>query len=287
VDIRPAAKTDPLTQSRGLTARDARVIDHLARHRVLTALQLARLVFGSYSHARSRLAVLHARGVLARFRREVWPGSQPWRYTLGPLGALIRAAATGAPLPRRASVTESVFRLAHSSHTDHRVAVNDFFATLAGHTYRQPLRSLDQWWAEAEISELCAGIVRPDAYGEYTDGDRRVAFFYEHDTGTETLEILLGKIARYAELADAGIQRPVLMHLPSTRREHHLHAAVARRWPTGPPVLVATLPADQLAPSGHHIAAASPSVIDRVWLPVGDTRRCPLPELGHPHTHPS
>jgi hypothetical protein len=262
-----------------LTARDAQVIDYLARHRVLTALQLARLVFGSYSHARSRLAVLHARGVLARFRREVWPGSQPWRYTLGPLGALIRAAATGAPLPRRASVTESVFRLAHSAHTEHRLAVNDFFATLAGHTHYQPQRRLDQWWAEQEISDRCVGIVRPDAYGQYTDTGYTVEFFYEHDTGTETLDTLLGKIARYTELAEAGLRKPVLMHLPSTSREHHLHTAIARRWPARPPVVVATLPTDQLAEPGRRITPAFPSVIDRVWLRLGETRRRTLTEL--------
>ncbi|MGH3972494.1 MAG: replication-relaxation family protein [Pseudonocardiaceae bacterium] len=60
---------------------------HTSKHARLTASQLARLVFGSYSHARSWLAVLHARGVLARFRRHIWPGSQPWRYTLGPHGS--------------------------------------------------------------------------------------------------------------------------------------------------------------------------------------------------------
>lgn len=133
VEIRPASRADMLTHTRGLTARDAEVIQYLARHRVLTALQLARLVFGSYSHARSRLAVLHERGVLARFRRDIWPGSQPWRYTLGPVGAVVHAAATGAALPRPGRATETVLRLAHSAHTEHRLGVNDFFATLAGH----------------------------------------------------------------------------------------------------------------------------------------------------------
>src|SRR5437868_6233645 len=53
-----------LARGCGLTDRDHRVIAHLARHRVLTALQLARLEFGSYSHARTRLAQLHQRGIL-------------------------------------------------------------------------------------------------------------------------------------------------------------------------------------------------------------------------------
>ncbi len=195
VDIRPARKAD-LLHSRGLTARDATVIHYLARHRVLTAVQLARLVFGSYSHARSRLAVLHARGVLARFRREVWPGSQPWRYTLGPLGAVVHAAATGAALPRPATITDTVLRLAHSTHTEHRLGVNDFFTTLAGHAQHHPHCALREWWPEHEVGDTCAGIVRPDAYGEYTDHDRTLAFFYEYDTGTETLDTLVAKISK-------------------------------------------------------------------------------------------
>ncbi len=279
VDIRPAGKADLLRYSRGLTARDAEVISYLARHRVLTALQLARLVFGSYSHARSRLAVLHERGVLARFRRDIWPGSQPWRYTLGPVGALVHAAATGAALPRPATVAEAVLRLAHSTHTEHRVGVNDFFTTLAGHTQHHPECALGEWWPENEVGETCAGIVRPDAYAEYTDHDRTLAFFYEYDTGTETLDTLVEKVGKYAELADAGIRKPVLFHLPSTSREHHLHTAITRRWPVKPPVPVATLPADQLAPPGHDIAPASPSIVDSVWLPVGHTRRRALADL--------
>lgn len=279
VDIRPASRADILTHTRGLTARDAEVIGYLARHRVLTALQLARLVFGSYSHARSRLAVLHERGVLARFRRDIWPGSQPWRYALGPVGAVVHAAATGAALPRPATVTETVLRLAHSAHTEHRLGVNDFFATLAGHAQHVPDCELREWWPESEIGETCAGIVRPDAYGEYTDHDRMLAFFFEYDTGTETLHTLVEKIGKYAELADAGIRKPILFQLPSISREHHLHDAVARRWPTKPPVPVATLPADQLAPPGDRISPARPSVMDALWLPVGHTRRRALTEL--------
>lgn len=219
VEVRPASRADVLTQSRGLTAPDAEVISYLARHRVLTALQLARLVFVSYSHARSRLAVLHERGVLARFRRDIWPGSQPWRYALGPVGAVVHAAATGAALPRPATVAENVLRLAHSAHTEHRLGVNDFFATLAGRARHDPDCALDEWWPESEIGETCAGIVRPDAYGKYTDHDHTLSFFYEHDTGTETIETLVEKVGKYAELADAGIRKPILFQLPSTNRE--------------------------------------------------------------------
>ncbi len=279
VEIRPASRADVLTHSRGLTARDAEVISYLARHRVLTALQLARLVFGSYSHARSRLAVLHERGVLARFRRDIWPGSQPWRYTLGPVGAVVHAAATGAALPRPATVTETVLRLAHSTHTEHRLGVNDFFANLAGHTRDHPECALREWWPEYEITETCAGIVRPDAYGEYTAADSTLAFFYEHDTGTEPIATLVEKVGKYAELADAGIRKPVLFQLPSTSREHNFHIGLAQRWPHKTPVPLATLPTDQLAPPNHRITPATPSIVDELWLPAGHARRRTLANL--------
>lgn len=287
VEVRPASRADVLTQSRGLTARDAEVISYLARHRVLTALQLARLVFGSYSHARSRLAVLHERGVLARFRRDIWPGSQPWRYALGPVGAVVHAAATGAALPRPATVIENVLRLAHSAHTEHRLGVSDFFATLAGHARHDRKCALDEWWPESEIGETCAGIVRPDAYGNYTDHDHTLSFFYEHDTGTETIETLVEKVGKYAELADAGIRKPVLFQLPSTNREHNFHVALAQGWPHKAPVPVATLPADQLAVPGFRIASASPSIVDALWLPVGHTRRRRLADLAPRNTRPT
>ncbi len=279
VEVGPASRADVLKQSRGLTARDAEVISYLARHRVLTALQLARLVFGSYSHARSRLAVLHERGVLARFRRDIWPGSQQWRYTLGPVGAVVHAAAAGAALPRPATVIENVLRLAHSAHTEHRLGVNDFFATLAGHSRREPGCVLDEWWPENEIGETCAGIVRPDAYGKYSDHDHTLSFFYEHDTGTETIETLVEKVGKYAELADAGIRKPVLFQLSNTSRERNFHVALAHRWPHKAPVPVATLPADQLTTPGFHIAPTSPSIVDAVWLAVGHTRRRALADL--------
>lgn len=280
----------------GLTARDAAVIALLHRHRALTALHVARLMFGSYSAARSRLALLHARGVLARFRRDTWPGSQSWRYTLGHVGALVHAAATGAPFPRPATITDAVFRLAHSGHTEHRLGVNTFFTALAGHTRCHPGTALTEWATEAETAHLCGGVLRPDGYATYTattrrtDGNtetRALTFFYEHDTGTEPLDTLLDKIATYGELAAAGLAHPVLIELPGTRREHHLHDAIARRWPTGPPTGVATLPADQLAPTGRAITPATPSPADAVWLPAGHTERRTLAHLAPAHPVPA
>jgi hypothetical protein len=74
-------------------------------HGVLAADRAVRLVgFGSASTTRHRLVMLARRGVLARARRFRRPGSPSWRYTLGALGATVRAASTCRPAPTPACV---------------------------------------------------------------------------------------------------------------------------------------------------------------------------------------
>lgn len=284
VQLQPASTNEALTRSRGLTERDLALLSYRDRHRVLTALQVTRLLFGSPHHARHRLTALYQRGVLARFRREVWPGSQPWRYTLGHVGATVHAAATDTALPKPSTVTEKVLRLAHSPHTEHLLGVNEFFTRLAGAARAHDGCTLAQWWPETITADACGGIVRPDGYGEYTDPHGTIGFFYEHDTGTETLDTLTDKITKYAELARAGIGKPVLFWLPSIARERNLHDAITRQWPAGAPVPVATTTADHPAPN-------EPAA-DAVWLPAGQTRRRALTQfaarLGAPaHPHPA
>jgi hypothetical protein len=279
VQLRHATSTEALELARGLTDRDRSLITYLSRHRVLTPVQITRLLFGSTHHARHRLATLHERGVLARFRRDIWPGSQPWRYTLGHVGATVHAAATDAPLPKPSTITEKVLRLAHSAHTEHLLGVNEFFTTLAGHARTHPGCGLRQWWPESITADACAGIVRPDGYGDYTDPQGEIGFFYEHDTGTETLDTLTEKITKYSTLARAGVGNPVLFGLPSAQREEHFHAALNGSWPAGPPVLVAT--AETPNTTGH-TASKRPVIglaADPVWRPVGYSRRLRLTQL--------
>ena len=204
--INPITLPAALAEGRRLTARDHRIIVLLAEHRVLTAVQVTRAVgFPNPTRARHRLLALSQRGVLARFRDCRRPGSAPWHYTLGVGGAAVHAAATGAPLPRRGEVVERVMRLHHSRDLDHRLGVNDFFTRLLAHAHDHPESyRLDTWWPEATISAACAGIVRPDGYGEWTDTTGAppvtVGFFLEHDTGTEPHRRLLDKIDKYGEL---------------------------------------------------------------------------------------
>jgi hypothetical protein len=261
VRITPAKIEHAIAESRRLTDRDDHVIRLLAMHRAMTAELLARIAdFPNETRARHRLLLLFQRGVLARFRRCHRPGSLPWVYTLGLIGAAIHAAHTDQPLPRPAEITQRIVRLHYSRTLDHNLAVNDFFSYLAAHARHMPGCRLELWWSEAEAAQACGNLVRPDGYAEWTEHGRTLGFFLEHDTGHEPLRKLIEKINRYTELARAGISRPILFHLPSAAREANLHRAIARRFPgSGPPIPLAT---------AIHAHSSNPSPAAPIWLPL-------------------
>ena len=70
-----------------LTPRDRLILDLLDQHQTFTTDQLVDLAFGSVGRARNRLNTLYGRDILDRFRHYQRPGSQSWRWTLGPVGA--------------------------------------------------------------------------------------------------------------------------------------------------------------------------------------------------------
>src|SRR5438874_1020525 len=115
------------------TPRDRLILDLLADHHTFTTDQLADLAFTSLGRTRNRLSDLHARGVLDRFRHYQRPGSQSWRWTLGPVGAAIVAASRGEPMPRPVTVRDATARLAMSPTLPHLLAVNGFFVALTAH----------------------------------------------------------------------------------------------------------------------------------------------------------
>lgn len=210
--------------------------------------------------------------------------SQAWRYTLGYVGAAVHAAATDTPLPRPAKVTEKILRLAHSPHTDHLLGVNDVFTTLAGHARTHEDCALGQWWPESVTADACGGIVRPDGYGEWTQHGATLAFFLEYDNGTETLDTVTKKISKYGELGQAGIRKPVLFVFTATAREHHMHQALTSRYPSGPPVPIATTSAASSRSDGRPaVDPEQPAVLGRAWLPAGQTQRRHLIDLTDPH----
>ena len=275
---------EALTERRRLTDRDLTLIDLLHEHDVLTGDQIARLCFTSPGRARHRLLELTRRRVLARFRRRLPVGSQHWRYTLGPVGATLHAAAHADPLPRPARVAARILALASSPRLDHRIATNEVFVALTHHarTHHTPAAGLPQlavWWSERQATAAFGKIVRPDGYGEWIEHGRRVGFFLELDHGTEPLPRLLDKLTGYSHLTELGIHHPLLILLPTTIRESHLHQRL-RTDPRldrgdGSGLIVATAAADQLA-------ATATSPADTVWLRPALRHRARLIDLTHP-----
>jgi len=252
-----------------LTPRDRLILDLLDEHATFTTDQLVDLAFGSVGRARNRLNTLHGRDILDRFRHYQRPGSQAWRWTLGPVGAAIVAAGRGEALPRPAAVRDATARLAMSPALAHRVAVNGFFVALTAHARTHPGTRLGRWWNETRCREACGNLVRPDGHGVWSDNGRVAPFWVEVDLGTEPLRRVAGKLTGYAALPPRRAY-PVLFWLTSTAREANLHAYLSRAGvPDG--VTVATAAAND----GDGPAGA-------VWRLVGRPGRVSLADLGAP-----
>lgn len=258
-----------VTELTRLTGRDRTILTLLATHQTFTTDQLADLAFGSLGRARNRLNTLRQRGLLDRFRHYQRPGSQSWRWTLGPLGAAVVAMTRGQPPPRPAAVRQRTARLATSPTLDHRLAVNGFFVALAAHTRHHPGTRLIRWWNEARCREATGNLVRPDGHGRWRACDRTVSFWIEVDRGTETLHRLSAKLAGYAHLAGTGWDYPVLFWLPTPAREAHLHALLTRTG-AGDGQVIATSTPEQGPPAGP------------VWRTPGRPDRVALADLPAP-----
>ncbi|MFF3568251.1 replication-relaxation family protein [Nocardia jiangxiensis] len=234
----------------------------LAAHHVLTSPQIAALLFASENVARKRLAKLTTRGVLARFRHCPGPGSIPWRYTLGPLGAMIVAADRDRrTIPTPSKTQERMLRISRSQKLDHLLGINEFFSRLGLHAQNNDGCVLGEWWNEPKTAEYCAGIVRPDAYGEWEENGVALEFFLEFDNGTEKMDDVTAKLERYRELSRAGMNIPILFVFVHPRRHSHFHRHLAEY-----PHLSA----------GLSVASATTADI---------TERSPAGPVWHPATH--
>jgi hypothetical protein len=251
--------------------RDRWLLSLLDDHQTLATEQIAALAFRTIVRARKRLRLLHQRGVLDRFRHGVRPGSQSWRWTLGPIGAAIVAARRGDPLPRPGAVRARTDRLAASPRLAHLLGTNQVFCALAAYARHHPGVELARWWSERRATQATGGLVRPDGHGVWVQHGRRVPFWLEYDTGTEQLSRLVDKLTGYARLAASDLGYPVLFWLPTTAREDNLHAVLARTGiGTAGGVVVATAATDQAD-------GASPA--GRVWRIAGHTGRVRLVDL--------
>lgn len=215
-------RADFLTVLRHVTPRDRYIIDLLGRLSVMTCTHITRLCFASEQTARTRLNHLVGLGVLERFRGCIRPGSQAWRYTLGEHGAFLYAVENGHATPHRSATTRRIAEIAASSHLEHRLGVNDFYTRLH-HGYRTSDNEPPQWLSETEAAAYCGGLVRPDGGATITTPDAgEVTIWFEHDTGTETLQRLIGKVRRYANLPTTD-ERTICFQFLSAARENHFH----------------------------------------------------------------
>jgi hypothetical protein len=227
-----------------LTSRDRRLLDLLAQHQTLTTEQITALAFTSERRARLRLLQLHQRQVLDRFRHLVRPGSQQWRWTLGPVGAAVAAATAGQPTPRPNVVRAATARLATSPRLHHLLAVNQFFCALAAHARHHPDTALLRWWPERRAAHATGGLVHPDGAGLWVAAGHQVPFWLELDRGSEPHSRLLTKLRTgYRRLASiTDLAWPVLFWLPNRTREANLHKLLHRSENTY--VVVATAAGD-------------------------------------------
>jgi hypothetical protein len=168
--------------------------------------------------------------------------------------------------------------IAHNQRLAHTVGVNDFFTSLIARTRHSPAAGTEAmavWWSESRCARHFGDLVIPDGYGRWRVGRdkavREVEWFLEFDTGTESLTKVGRKLHGYARLAEStGIATPVLVWLPTTRREAGARAALARVHADldAPAALpVATSAADLL-----DLAAPHPSPAEAVWLPLTSAR---------------
>jgi hypothetical protein len=259
-----------------LTPRDRWIIAMLAEHRVLTATQITDMAFPSFRSGRQRLRELYQWSVLDRFQPFATLGSAPMHYVVAPAGAAVLAAAHGLDPRELGYRHDRALAVAHSLRLAHTVGVAEWFAALVCAARHDPTAAgseLEVWWSETRCARLFGDLVRPDGYGRWTSRGRRIEFFLEFDLGTEALTRVAGKLAGYAALAAATtITTPLLIWLPTARREAGARAALQRAWrdldqPAAVPV--ATAAAGLLDPDTAH-----PSPADPVWLP--------LPSAGRP-----
>jgi hypothetical protein len=239
---RPAAGTGRVSAELArLMPRDRWLLDLLDQHQVLTTEQITMLCYPSRHRARYRLRQLHRREVLDRFRHASRPGSDTYRWTLGPVGAAITATAAGKPPPRPQQVRAHVDRLATSPKLSHLIAVNELFCTLAAHARDRAGLALARWWSERQATAAAGNLVRPDGAGTWTADRSTVSFWVEVDRGTEQLSRLTSKLHNgYTRLAGTRLAWPVLFWLPNPAREDHLHDMLASQGTGGVTVATAT-----------------------------------------------
>jgi hypothetical protein len=255
-----------------LTERDRHICGLLVEHQVLTTDQIRQVCFDSQRRTTFRLNQLQRLGVVDRFRPLTTVGSAPYHWILDTLGAAIVAAQRGIDLGDLPWRRDKDLAIAASPQLAHRVGTNGFFCSLIAAARSQPGSELALWWSARRCAGRWGSIVRPDGYGVWRENDRRTAFLFEYDNGTERIFRLADKVDRYQQLFTATGQRVwVLFVFQGPGREAQARRVLAR---SGVPVATMHL-------------RLSASMSDPVWAPVGwagevEAPRVRLIDLGTP-----
>ncbi|WP_268258357.1 replication-relaxation family protein [Parafrankia discariae] len=256
-----------------MTSRDRWMFAMLHEHRVLTSHHLTRLAFDGDRMARMRLATLHRLQTVDRMRPYYGQGrgTGPYHYMLGPVGAAILAAGRGQSVADLGYRRDKLHAWVSSPRLGHLVGVNAVFtAWVYASRTRPDNEGLTVWWSERRAAALWRQWIRPDGYGTWQAGQRRLDFFVEFDTGTESLSQIARKIPGYTRLAaSSGLTSPVLIwlpvHLPGTgtarparrhpgrrRHRHRRPRPPDRPDDCGRPARPRPRPASVAAPAHHH-----------------------------------
>jgi hypothetical protein len=228
----PHPAVDPLAHLRRLTSRDRRLLAWLAEHYVLTTDQIAAALFTTRRAAQKRLLQLTDIDAVSRFAfARTNTQTSVYRYTLGPLGALLHPTAYTDPDNPAAKAPRTHLewraRVARTERLAHLTGVNQFFIDLHAHARHSGGESeLVRWWSEQHATSVfrsATSQIRPDGHGVWRTGDTSLAFFLEHDNGTEDVGRVVKKYGQYERLAvERGVRYPLLLWLPDRRREAHL-----------------------------------------------------------------
>ena len=269
----PQGYIDVASELRRLMPRDRWIVELLAEHQVFTTEQIAALGFNHLHTARNRLVLLNRRGILARFRDGVRPGSQQWRWTLDLIGAAWLAARDGQPEPKPVVIRRRINRLAAWPGLAHRLGTNGLFVDLAAHARHTTSARLGVWWSERTCRTVTGELVRPDGHGVWTEDGATCSFWLEYDRSTEKAHQVTAKLDGYAALHRAtGLNHMVLFWLASPGRE----ASVRDQLAAHPAVTSAAL---TVATAG---GGTTQHPAEPVWAPLGAKGRVRLAHLLYP-----
>lgn len=264
-----------------LTPRDRWLLRMLHEHRILTTAQIRQLAFPSARSTAKRLLELYRWRLVDRFRTFVPTGTSPAHYVLDTAGATALAAQHGLEPKQLGYRHDRAVGIAHSLRLAHTVGVNGWFTALVAHARRDTGARLAAWWSETRCACNFGDLARPDGYGRWTQFGRHIEFFLEYDLGTEPTTRVAAKLYDYAALATTtGITTPVLIWVPTARREATVSRAVAQTWrqlddPSAVPV--ATAAADLLTAEDAAADGGSPAA--HVWQPLDHNHRYGLADL--------